>query len=154
MTSRSLSAPSDALASARYALLRSYRRDGAAVDTPIWFRLDGNTLVFRTKRGPKTRRLSANPRVELRPCDYRGRVIPGSGAVFGRATLLDGAEAEAADRALHARYGWQWNVIPLIKVPGVTNVHRDLSVREKFRRARSTTLWPDSVIVRVELAPS
>jgi PPOX class probable F420-dependent enzyme len=138
-------------------LLRTYRRDGTPVDTPIWFRLDGRTLLFRAKRGPKTRRLQAQPQVELRPCDYRGRVPAGTagdagtGPLSGRATILHGPAAEAGNRALHDRYGWQWNVIPLIKVPGVTNVHRNLSVREKLQRARARSLWPDSAIVRVDL---
>lgn len=135
----------------RYALLRSFRRDGSAVDTPIWFALDGDTVVFRTKIGPKTRRLALCPDVELVPCDYRGRCRPGTVTVAGRATILSGDEAEAANRRLHRRYGWQWNVIPMIQIPGVTNVHRDLPLREKLRRARSRTLWPDSAIVAVAL---
>jgi uncharacterized protein len=145
--------PDSALARSRYALLRSYRRDGAAVDTPIWFRLDGATLVFRTKIGPKTRRLTATPRVELRPCDHRGRLTGDPAPVTGRATILSGDEAEAANRSLHRRYRWQWNIVPMITVPGVVNVHRDLSLREKLRRTRTTTVWPDSAIVRVDLDP-
>ncbi|OBI12837.1 PPOX class F420-dependent oxidoreductase [Mycobacterium sp. E2497] len=141
----------DGLGAARYALLRSFRRDGTPVDTPIWFGRDGDALVFRTKVGPKTRRLTAHPGVELTACDYRGRVRPGAPAVEGRATLLSGAEAERANRVLRARYGWQWNIVPLIKVPGVTNVHQDLCVREKLARARDRGVWPDSVIVRVDL---
>ncbi|MQY28847.1 PPOX class F420-dependent oxidoreductase [Nocardia aurantia] len=141
------------LARSRYALLRSHRRDGTAVDTPIWFRLDNTTLVFRTKIGPKTRRLAASPRVELWPCDHRGRVAGNPAAVTGHAAILTGDDAETANRALHERYGWQWNVIPMIKIPGVVNVHRALSFSEKLRRTRTKTLWPDSAIVRVELDP-
>ncbi|MEZ0353444.1 PPOX class F420-dependent oxidoreductase [Mycobacterium sp. pR1184] len=140
-----------ALADARYALLRSFRRDGTPRDTPIWFAMDGDALVFRTKVGPKTKRLTARPDVELRACDHRGRVRDGAPTVAGRATLLSGADAERANRILHRRYGWQWNIVPLIKVPGVTNVHRDLGLREKLRRARDRGVWSDSVIVRVEL---
>lgn len=140
-----------ALGSARYALLRSFRRDGTPADTPIWFAMDGDAVVFRTKVGPKTRRLAARPDVELRTCDYRGRVRDGAAAVTGRATLLSGDEAERANHILHRRYGWQWNIVPLIKVPGVTNVHQDLGVAEKLRRARDRGVWADSVIVRVEL---
>lgn len=136
---------------ARYALLRSFRRDGSAVDTPIWFALDGDTVVFRTKVGPKTRRLALRPDVEVVPCDYRGRCRPGAITVAGRATILSGDEAEAANRRLHRRYGWQWNVIPMIQLPGVTNVHRELPLRQKLRRARSRALWPDSAIVAVTL---
>ncbi|WP_139830624.1 PPOX class F420-dependent oxidoreductase [Mycobacterium paraense] len=143
----------DELGRARYALLRSFRRDGTPVDTPIWFGLDGDgdALLFRTKVGPKTRRLAARRDVELAACDYRGRVRAGAPTVAGRATILSGAEAERANRMLHRRYGWQWNVVPLIKIPGVTNVHQDLCVRQKLRRARDRRVWPDSVIVRVEL---
>lgn len=143
--------PLQDLTAAQYALLSSYRRDGTAVDTPIWFGLDGNTLLFRTKVGPKTRRLTSRPDVELIPCDYRGRVQQGATAVSGHATILSGADAELGNRLLHRRYGWQWNIVPLLKIPGVTNVHRDLPLREKFRRARDRTVWSDSAIVRVQL---
>jgi PPOX class probable F420-dependent enzyme len=138
----------------RYAQLRSFRRDGTPVDTPIWFALDGDALLFRTKVGPKTTRLSAHPEVELRPCDYRGRVEPGAARVRGRAAILSGAQAERANRLLHERDGWQWNIVPLLRVPGVTNVHRNLCAREKLRRARDRGVWPDSVIVRVDVPRS
>ncbi|HEX5255725.1 MAG TPA: PPOX class F420-dependent oxidoreductase [Mycobacterium sp.] len=139
------------LRGSRYARLRSFRHDGTPVDTPIWFAFDGNGLLFRTKVGPKTRRLAVRRDVELAPCDYRGQLRHGTTTVAGRATVLSGAEAARANRVLHRRYGWQWNIVPLIKVPGVTNVHRDLCAGEKLRRARDRGVWPGSVIVRVEL---
>jgi uncharacterized protein len=139
------------LSRARYALLRTYRRDGTAVDTPIWFDVHANSVVFRTKVGPKTKRLAARPDVELTPCDHLGRVRSDATTVAGRATVLSGVEAAEGNRALHRRYGWQWNVIPLIKVPGVTNVHQGMSLREKLRRARDRNVWPDSAIVRITL---
>ncbi|WP_273733371.1 PPOX class F420-dependent oxidoreductase [Mycolicibacterium septicum] len=140
-----------ALSRSHYALLRSFRRDGTAVDTPIWFVLDGPTALFRTKIGPKTRRLTARPDIELVVCDYKGR-ITGSTWLSGRATVLGGGDAQLANRALHRRYGWQWNIVPLLKIPGVTNVHRDLPLREKLQRARDRGLWPDSAIVKIDLA--
>lgn len=140
-----------ALQKSRYALLRTYRRDGTPVDTPIWFHLDGTELVFRTKLGPKTKRLTAHPQVELRVCDHRGRVPDSAAPISGRARLLSGPDAEQANRVLHTRYGWQYNVVPLLKLPGVTNVHAKLPLREKLRRARDRNLWTDSAIVRVEL---
>lgn len=139
----------DELRDARYALLRTFRRDGTPVDTPVWFVIDHGTVLFRTKIGPKTRRLTSRPEVELTACDYRGRRRPHATALPGRASVLSGEEAEAANRALHRRYGWQWNVVPMLPVPGVTNVHRDLPLRDKLRRTRTRNLWPDSVIVRV-----
>lgn len=140
------------LSSARYALLRSFRRDGTPIDTPIWFVLDGDVLLFRTKVGPKTRRLAMRRDVELIACDYRGRVRRGATKVAGRAMILSGADAERSNQLLHERYGWQWNIVPLIKVPGVPNVHQDLCLREKLRRARDPGVWADSAIVRVDVA--
>jgi PPOX class probable F420-dependent enzyme len=140
-----------AIASARYAQLRTYRRDGRGVDTPIWFVLEGDTLTLRTKVGPKTRRIAANPAVVLWPCDYRGRYDEATLAMPGRAAILEGDAAEAANRALHRRYGWQYNVVPLLKVPGVANVDHELPLREKFRRVTSGSLWPDSAIIAVKL---
>ena len=140
------------LSNARYAVLRTYRRDGTAVDTPIWFAVEADSVVFRTKIGPKTKRLAAHPDVELTACDYRGHVRGEAKTVAGRATILSGSEAAEANRALHRRYGWQWKIVPLIKVPGVTNVHQGLSLREKLRRARDRNVWPDSAIVRIDFA--
>lgn len=140
-----------ALRRARYALLRTRGVDGALVATPIWFHLDGETLVFRTKRGPKTRRIEREPAVDLQACDHRGRAQDRAPVVRGRASILDGDAAEQANRRLQERYGWQWNVIPLVRIPGVTNVHRGLRFGERVRRARSRVLWPDSAIVQVDL---
>ena len=139
------------LSRARYTLLRSYRSDGTAVDTPIWFDIQADSVVFRTKVGPKTKRVAARPEVELTVCDYRGRVRSGATTFAGRARILAGGEAAEANRALHRRYGWQWNIIPMIKIPGITNGHENLTVREKLRRMRNRNVWPDSAIIRIDL---
>lgn len=140
------------LSGARYAMLRTFRRDGTAVDTPIWFEARAGSVIFRTKVGPKTKRLAARPDVELTACDYRGRVASDASRFAGRATILSGAEATEANRALHRRYGWQWNIVPLLKIPGVNNVHAGLPLGEKLRRARDRKVWPDSAIVRIDFA--
>jgi PPOX class probable F420-dependent enzyme len=143
---------SDQLQTARYARLRSFRGDGTAVDTPIWFAINDGQVVFRTKVGPKTRRLTARRDVELIACDHRGRVRADAATFSGRATILSGTDAERANRALHRRYGWQWNVVPLIKLPGVTNVHQDLRLGERLRRSCDHGVWSDSVIVAVGMS--
>lgn len=141
----------DELSRARYVLLRSFRRDGTPVDTPMWFAFDDGALLLRTGVGPKAKRLARRPDVELTVCNYRGRVRAGTTPMAGRATILSGADAVRADGLLHARYGWQYNTIPLITIPGVTKGHPELSVGEKLRRARTRQVWPDSALIRVEL---
>jgi PPOX class probable F420-dependent enzyme len=83
----------------------------------------------------------------LWPCDYRGRYTDGTPTISGQASILTGAAAEAANRALQKRYGWQYNVVPLLKLPGVKNVDHNLSLHEKLRRATTKSIWPDSAIV-------
>jgi hypothetical protein len=65
-----------------------------------------------------------------------------------------GAAAEATNWALQQRYRWQYNVVPLLKLPGVKNVDHNLPLREKLRRATTKSIWPDSAIVEVELIRS
>ena len=87
----------------KYCLLTTYRRNGEAVPTPVWFGLDGDgRLYFRSEEAAgKVRRIRATPAVRVAPCDARGRPL-GSPAE-GRARILeDEARAEAA---LAANYG-------------------------------------------------
>jgi hypothetical protein len=63
------------------------------------------------------------------------------------------APPAAANRALQRRYGWQYDVVPLLKVRGVKNVDHALPLREKLRRTTTKSLWPDSAIVGVKLTP-
>lgn len=134
----------------RYLSLRTFRRDGTAVDTPMWFAVRADHIVLRTPAdASKAKRLRADPRVEGRPATVRGAPI-GPTVLRGRATILDGEDAEEANRALHQRYGWQYNVVPMIPLPFVPRAKHDLSVVQRFRNMRSATLWSTSVIVRID----
>jgi len=65
---------------------------------------------------------------------------------------VSGALAETVRRELAGLALWmpQWNIVALIKIPGVSNVRGDLSLREKLRRARDRKVWPDRAIVRID----
>ena len=87
----------------RVALLRTWRKDGSAVDTPVWFALtDGRAYVV--SRGPgKVRRIRRNPRVEIGSCTSRGRL---RGTMRnGRARVVDGDLPATVRRAFRQRYG-------------------------------------------------
>jgi len=115
---------------ARYASLRTFRGDGTWVETPVWFARESDHLYLRTGSATaKIRRIQRDPRVELRASDYRGRYREGAAVVTGTATIADEHEQRHAEALLKERYGWQWNVVPLIPLPGLSNPHPDLSVR-------------------------
>lgn len=134
-----------------YVSLRTHRPDGSAVDSPMWFAVHDGAVVMRTPAdSPKARRLQADPSVVLRRCDWQGAPDVDAPEIRCRATVLDGKAAEEANVALHRRYGWRWNVVPMIPVPGVRQAKHGLSIRGRLRMMRHRRLWPTSVIVRCE----
>jgi uncharacterized protein len=90
----------------KYLLLVTFRKDGTAVPTPVWFAvLDDSRLVTHTEeRTAKVRRIRHDPRVRVFPCDPRGKPLgPG---VEGTARILASTEeSERAEAALDRHYG-------------------------------------------------
>lgn len=59
-----------------YINLRSYKRDGGAVDTPVWTApLDGKLYVFTLRESFKVKRIGRNPKVQVAKCDVRGKLL-------------------------------------------------------------------------------
>ncbi len=97
----------EALDREAYISLATFRRDGRAVETPVWFALhDGSLWVFSAGDAGKVKRLRNGSRIRVAPCTVRGGVtgawIDGAGRI-----VEDPAEIEAAYAALRAKYGWQ-----------------------------------------------
>ena len=97
----------EALDREAYISLATFRRNGRAVETPVWFALhDGRLWVFSAGDAGKVKRLRNGSRIRVAPCTVRGRVtgdwIDGSGRI-----VEDPGEIDAAYAALHAKYGWQ-----------------------------------------------
>jgi hypothetical protein len=90
----------------KYCLLTTFRRSGEPVPTPVWFGLDGPRLYFHSEAVVgKVKRIAANPRVRVAPCDARGK--PLGPPVEGDARVLPhGDEEAAAERAIAANYGY------------------------------------------------
>lgn len=98
----------DQFANQKYLNLETYRKTGAAVATPVWFAQndneDGDELyVYSLSEAGKVKRIRNNPRVRVMPCDFRGG--PKGEWVEATARLLDGAEANKAQRLLDKKYG-------------------------------------------------
>lgn len=100
----------------QYVALTTFRKTGVGVATPVWVARDGDELVVITVDNTgKTKRLSRNPTVELRPCDMRGNVVDGAPTYSGAATVVRDANAVAAVAATIARK------YPLARVGDVAN---------------------------------
>ena len=95
------------LATESYVSLATFRRNGKAVETPVWFAILGGKLYVVTDgTSAKVKRLRASKRVRVAACDVRGRVrgewYEGSGRIVREARLITRAHG-----ALHEKYGWQ-----------------------------------------------
>jgi hypothetical protein len=89
----------------KYALLVTYRRNGEAVPTPVWFGVaEPGRLYARTgKLAAKVKRIRANPRVRVAPCTVRG--VPKGAYAEGTARVCGPDDEEHAERALQSNYG-------------------------------------------------
>jgi hypothetical protein len=91
----------------RYFSLATFRRDGRAVETPVWFAAEGSGfVVFSAGDAGKVKRLRNSPRARIAACDVRGNVHgpwhDARGSLVG-----DPAQIARGLEALHAKYGWQ-----------------------------------------------
>lgn len=89
----------------RHMSLATFRRNGEAVPTPIWFaEVDGRLYVRTASHFKKLERISRDARVTVAPCseggDVRGPELPALARILAPG---DPAIAEA-DAALEARY--------------------------------------------------
>jgi uncharacterized protein len=88
----------------KHCLLVTFRRSGEPVPTPVWFGLEGGRVYARSEeRVGKVKRIRANPRVLVAPCDNRGK--PAGSAAEGRARILAPEEEAAAERAIQSNFG-------------------------------------------------
>lgn len=114
------------LAGRKYALLVTFRKDGSAVPTPVWFALhDDKHLVIRTEaRTAKLARLRHDPRARIFPSDARGKPLgPG---VEATARFLDGPQCAAAEAALDRHYGTPRRVYEQLMSDAATVVYLEV----------------------------
>ncbi len=88
----------------RYMNLTTFRRDGRAVATPVWFVTYRDRLyVYTEAASGKAKRVRANGRAQVAPSDVRGR--PLGPFVPAGARLED---------AFRHKYGWQYRLFALV----------------------------------------
>jgi len=88
----------------RICALATFKRDGTAVITPVWYGLDGDRVYFRAERvSGKAKRLANDSAVILAPSTRRGR--PLAPAYAGTARILGTDEARHAEDVIQAAFG-------------------------------------------------
>ena len=97
----------------RYLSVTSFKRDGTAVATPVWFVSDGRRLFALTDlHSPKVWRMRHNPRVLVAPCRVNGNLR--SEPVPAHAEILTStAELERVRELLIRRYKVSYRFVML-----------------------------------------
>lgn len=94
------------LSDARYISLRTYRKSGATVDTPVWFASEGSLhYVFSEAAAGKIKRLRNSSSAQVATCDMRGGSL-GQWQACEAFIVEDPGEEAKAYRLLHAKYGF------------------------------------------------
>ncbi len=90
--------------------LATFRKNGREVRTPVWIAREAAKLyVWTNGTSGKVKRVRANGRARLAPCDARGKVR--GEWVDAKARMLD--DPEAMERGLQTvirKYGWQMHL--------------------------------------------
>ncbi len=98
-------APLAALAPFEFVLLTTYRANGAAVPTTVWFVYEGGKIFVTTRKDAgKIKRVRHNGRVALTPSDRVGNPL-GEPQVTARGREAAGGERAGARAALAQKYG-------------------------------------------------
>jgi len=87
----------------KYISLTTFRKNGARINTPVWFGDAGGKIYVKSRRDSgKFKRIRNNPAVKVAPCDMRGKI---TGPEFsGSARILDRSEEKVAKDAVNRKY--------------------------------------------------
>ena len=97
----------------RFLNLTTYRKNGAAVVTTVWFaQANDNVYVWTAKNSGKVKRIRNNPTVQIAPSTHLGR--PRGPAITASARILRVLEQQAAQQVMDRKYGWQKQLFALI----------------------------------------
>ncbi|MFD4569179.1 PPOX class F420-dependent oxidoreductase [Streptomyces sp. NPDC058467] len=94
----------DTLASGKYLLITSYRKNGTGVATPVWVVPDGAALGAWTGADTwKVKRIRNRADILVGPCDVRGR--PTGDQIPATAEILDAAGTARYRQLITRKYG-------------------------------------------------
>jgi PPOX class probable F420-dependent enzyme len=109
----------------KYISLTTFRKNGEAVVTPVWFGEEDDKLYIMTRSDMgKVKRIRNNPSVRVAPCSIRGRVTGPEVAALAR--ILPRDEHARARQTINRKY-WMAR-LPLIW--SRTDAYLEISIPE------------------------
>jgi hypothetical protein len=106
-----------ALAAEKFVSLTTFKKDGAAVATPMWIGRDGDHLFVWTPADSwKAKRVKNNPRVVLAPSARGGKVREGAHPVDGVAeVIIERATVQRLAGVIRRKYGLMFSVVTFLE---------------------------------------
>ena len=95
----------------KYISLRTFRKTGEGVDTPVWFASTNDSMhyVFSTGGAGKVKRLRNSSKAQINICDFRGGIL--GTWLDCRAYLVDNpGELNRAHERFVCKYGWTMRI--------------------------------------------
>jgi uncharacterized protein len=93
----------EAIRGQKYISLTTFRKNGAAVSTPVWFGEESGKLYVMTRSDMgKTKRIRNNSQVRVAPCTIRGKVTGPEFAALAR--ILPPEEHAHARQTVNRKY--------------------------------------------------
>lgn len=107
----------ESLRDARFMSLKTFRKNGDAVSTPVWFaQQDDKLYVMTLVDSGKVKRIRNNSTVEVALCDMRGNVGENAQYIPAVARLLPaGDESHHANGYLNQKYGFIKRLLDLFQ---------------------------------------
>jgi len=97
----------------KYINLETYRKNGQAVQTPVWFAIEDSMIYVRTDNNSgKIKRARNNPHVRITPSNARGQ--PKGEWIDGEMRIASTTESERANQLLSQKYGLQGKIIRMV----------------------------------------
>ncbi len=100
----------------KYVSFTTFRKNGDAKAAAVWIAdLGDGTLGFTTDADSwKAKRLANDNRIQMQPCNSRGKVAAGDIVVDGTAVVVDsGADFDRVDAAIGKKYGYQRTLLQI-----------------------------------------
>ena len=103
--------PFAALALQQFMLLKTFRKNGVEVPTPVWFAHEDSKLYVMTPASTaKVKRIRNNSHVTVTPCDRAGKIIGNDNELEGNASELPASEYQHAIALLARKYGLLYKI--------------------------------------------
>lgn len=106
----------------KYINLETYKKNGQAVQTPVWFMIsDGLIFVQTAKNTGKVKRIKNNQTIRIMPCGMRGE--PKGDWFDGKARLGDESETQKTIKLRQKKYGLKARLIGMfMKEEGLVGI--------------------------------